>query len=170
MLSRQIGSVIKAKRSAKQLTQAELARAAGVSRTVLSRLECGTDLPVQTDVLDKLLHALEINPGLGVSPDSGEERTQARLAQQIRLEQRRNRHLRLALALVCDGQAAREMIEKARGRVRVWNEKHMCSPFYIERWTEILALPPLQLACAMASLGDWEDAMFQNSPWSWAWN
>ena len=22
---------------------------------------------------------------------------------------------------------------------------------------------------AMASLGEWEDALFQNSPWSWAW-
>ena len=33
-----------------------------------------------------------------------------------------------------------------------------------------LALPPRKLAQAMVSLGEWEDALFQNSPWSWAWN
>ena len=33
-----------------------------------------------------------------------------------------------------------------------------------------LRLPPRKLGKAMTSLGEWEDALLQNSPWSWAWN
>ena len=58
---------------------------------------------------------------------------------------------------------------KARNRVELWRSKKTCSPLYVKRWSEMLALPPGKLARRMASLGEWEDALFQNSPWSWAW-
>ena len=170
MLSAQFGSLVKARRARKGLTQAELARVARVSRTVLSRLECGNANAVQTDVLDRLLKALDFDPRIVDGPDPGEARKQARRDQQARLELQRDRHLRLAIHLAAGGKAARPMIERALARVELWRRKRTCSPLYIKRWSKILALPPGKMASAMASLGEWEDALFQNSPWSWAWN
>jgi len=107
-----------------------------------------------------------------VSDDAGPDaaRLQARFDQQMKREQRRARHLRLAVDLAADEQGSASMIAKAQERVALWRSKRSCSPYYIERWSEMLALPPRSLAQAMSSLGEWEDAMFQNSPWSWAWN
>jgi transcriptional regulator with XRE-family HTH domain len=170
MLAAQFGRLIKAQRAHKGLRQSDVARSANVSRSVLSRLERSKPLPVQTDVLDRLLEALEIKPRVSddAAPDAA--RMQARLEQQAKLEQQRSRHLRLAVDLAVDEQFAAGMIDEARDRVALWRSKRSCSPYYIERWSEILALPPRGVAQAMASLGEWEDAMFQNSPWSWAWN
>ena len=61
MLAVQFGDLIRKERLAKGLKQAELASAAGVSRTILSRLEQGKPRPVQTDVLDRILQALGVN-------------------------------------------------------------------------------------------------------------
>jgi transcriptional regulator with XRE-family HTH domain len=170
VLSAQAGILIKSGRALKGMKQAELAHTAGVSRTVLSRLESGKAVPVQTDVLDRLLGALGIEPALIGESAAKATRRRVRLEQQNRLERQRNRHLRVAIALASDKRAARLMIEKARARVQLWRDKRSCSPFYIKRWSAILSLPPMKMAGAIASLGDWEDAMFQNSPWSWAWN
>lgn len=171
MLAEQFGGLLKAERARQGLRQAALARSADVSRSVLSRLERGKALPVQTDVLDRLFAALDIKPHVSNNAPPDAARLQARLEQQRKLEQRRSRHLRLAVDLVATEQLeARRMIAKARQRVELWRSKHLCSPLYIERWSEILALPPRSMAKAMVSLGEWEDAMFQNSPWSWVWN
>jgi transcriptional regulator with XRE-family HTH domain len=169
MLAEQFGRLVKAERDHRGLKQADLARSAKVSRSVLSRLERSQGLPVQTDVLDRLFAALEMKPRVSdaASPDAA--RIQARLEQQRRLEQRRSRHLRLAVELAAAKRPDARMIAKARERVELWRSKRSCSPLYIERWSEILALPPRGMAKAMVSLGEWEDAMFQNSPWSWAW-
>ena len=72
--------------------------------------------------------------------------------------------------LLTDARAAEPLIAKAKARVALWREKRSCSPYYIDRWSEALDLPPHQLAKTMGSFGEWEDAMFQNSPWSWAWS
>ena len=71
--------------------------------------------------------------------------------------------------LAADARAARGKIARTKKSVELWHRNRSCSPHYIKRWTELLALPPSQLARRMASLADWEDAMFQNTPWSWAW-
>lgn len=171
MLAEQFGSLIKEARARKGLRQAALARTAVVSRSVLSRLERSKALAVQTDVLDRLFAALDIEPRVSHNAPVDATRLQARLEQQRKLEQRRSRHLRLAVDLAATEELeARRMMAKARERVELWQSKHLCSPLYIERWSEILALPPRSMAKAMVSLGEWEDAMFQNSPWSWVWN
>ena len=170
MLASQFGLLIKAQRARKGLRQADVARSANVSRSVLSRLEGNKARPVQTDVLDRLLEALEIKPRVSDNAAPDGARLQARFEQQAKREQRRSRHLRLAVDLAADEQRAVSLIAKAQARVALWKSKRSCSPYYIERWSEILALPPRSLAQAMSSLGEWEDAMFQNSPWSWAWN
>lgn len=170
MLAEQFGNLIKAQRAHRGLKQADLARSAGVSRTVLSRLEQCRPQPVQTDVLDRLFQVLELEPQVAERAARDDARKQARLEHQKKLDQQRDRHLRLAIDLAEDDLRASAMIARACDRVELWRRKSSCSPFYIERWSELLSLPPRKLAKAMASLGEWEDALFQNSPWSWAWN
>jgi hypothetical protein len=82
---------------------------------------------------------------------------QARSEQQRKLERQRSRHLRLAVDLAADEHFGARMIAKADERVELWRSRRC--------WSAILALPPRKVAKAMASLGEWENAMFQNSPW-----
>ena len=169
MLAEQYGKLIKDQRVRQGLKQEELAEAAQVSRAILSRLEQGKPRPVQTDTIERLLKALGVEPQLLDRPARDAARRLARLEQQNKLVQQRNRHLRLAIELANDERAAAAQVVRARERVALWRSKRSCSPFYIERWSRLLALPPRKMAKAMASLGEWEDALFQNSPWSWAW-
>ncbi len=169
MIAEQYGKLIKDQRRRKGLKQEALAEAARVSRAVVSRLEQGKPQPVQTDTIERLLKALGVESQVIGHPLHDDARKLARLEQQNRLVQQRNRHLRLAIELASDERAASAKVAKARERVALWRSRGSCSPFYIERWSKLLALPPRKMARAMASLGEWEDALFQNSPWSWAW-
>ncbi|MEP7181383.1 MAG: helix-turn-helix domain-containing protein [Betaproteobacteria bacterium] len=170
MLAEQLGNLVKDHRARKGLKQADLARSAHVSRSVVSRLEQGNASAVQTDILDRLFAVLEVSPSVADGASPNEARKQARLEQERKLERQRNRHLRLAIHLADDEEAAEILIAKARERVELWRRKASCSPYYVDRWSQLLDLPPRKMAKAMASLGDWEDALFQNSPWTWAWN
>ena len=170
MFAQQAGNIVRDQRIQKGLTQEELARSAGVSRRLVSHLEQGKAPNVQANSLDRLFKALEVKPQVIDRAGSDPARIQARLEHQVRLQEQRDRHLRLAIDLADDEQAAPAMIAKAQERVALWKEKGSCSPFYIDRWSQMLGLPPRKIAKAMASLGDWEGALFQNSPWSWAWN
>jgi transcriptional regulator with XRE-family HTH domain len=168
MLAVQYGNLIRKARIAKGMTQSELALAARVSRTILSKIEQGKPSPVQTDVLDRTLQALNITASVGA--DSAiEDRRRARAEQQVQLDQQRSRHLRLAVELASNPLVARTLIAKAKVRVQLWKQNKTCSPYYIKRWSAILELPPRELARKIAALGKWEDALFQNSPWSSAW-
>lgn len=171
MIAEQFGALIRAARQKQGRTQQALAREARVARAVLSRLEQGRPMAVQSDTLDRLLAALAIEPHLSAAGGRDDARRLARLEQELRLRQQRERHLRLAheLGEASPATAAR-MIARARGRVALWRAQGTCSPYYIERWSRLLALPPRRLARAMLALGDWQDALFQNSPWSWAWS
>jgi transcriptional regulator with XRE-family HTH domain len=168
MLAEQCGKLIKDERLRKGLKQEELASKANVSRGVLSKLEQGKPKAVQSDMIDRLLAALEVKPQLGQSGRDG-PRKMARLEQELRRREQRERHLRLAIDLGDDEAAAAAKVAKAWQRVELWRSNRSCSPFYIDRWSRLLALPPRKIAKEMSSLGEWEDAMFQNSPWSWAW-
>jgi transcriptional regulator with XRE-family HTH domain len=168
MLAPELGRQVKAERARLGLAQDALAKRAAVSRTVLSRLESGHEGPVQSDVMERIAKGLglPIRVTIGVSSSQSEERLKLRLRQ----EGLRARHLRLALDLAMDPKRAKPMVEQARRQVRLWEERKSCSPRYIERWNKVLSLPPREMALAMASLGEWEDAMLQNSPWSFAWS
>jgi len=168
MLAADFGALIRKERLDRGWTQAALARSANVSRTVLSRLEQGGRQPAQTDVLDRLFAALGAVPRLPADSAIAARRI-ARLEHRARLELQRNRHLRLALRLAADRASARRLIARARSVVELWRREKTCSPLYIRRWSALLAMAPGKLAGSMASLGAWEDALFQNTPWSWAW-
>jgi hypothetical protein len=123
---------------------------------------------VQTDVLDRIFQALEVSPQLAAD-SVREERRRARVEHKARLERQLHRHLRLAVELASDPRGARNRIRKAREVVALWRRNRTCSPFYIKRWSLLLAQRPGELARSMASLGEWEAALFQNTPWSWVW-
>lgn len=169
MLSHHYGTLVRQERLACRLTQAQLASAARVSRTVLSGLERGGARPVQTDVLDRIFAALHVNP-VPAQPDGLDERRRARVEQQRRLDAQRIRHLRLAAGIAGGAPGTRERIAEAKQRVGLWKANRTCSPLYIERWSALLALAPRELGRRMAGLGEWEDALFQNTPWTFAWS
>ena len=133
------------------LSQAGLASSAGVAAG-LTQQERASAARVSRTVLSRL------------------ERGKARAEQMRRLEANRSRHLRPAVALAIDALAAEPLIARARERVELWRTRRSCSPRYIEAWAQALNQPPAGVALAMTSFGEWEDAMFQNSPWSWAWS
>ena len=168
MLSEQFGRLIARERLAQGMTQADLARSASVSRTILSRLEQGKAVAVQTNILDRILGSLGHAPNL-TNFAVRDDRYRARAEHQAMLHKQRDRHLRLAIHLAADPSRARGLISRAKARVTLWEKNATCSPYYIKRWSELLALPPGRLARRMASLGEWEDALFQNSPWSFQW-
>ena len=171
MLSIDFGRQIKARRADSGLGQEALCKRAGVSRAVLSRLENERGSPVQTDVLDRLLEALgtvaHVQVGEQETPRSG--RVEERLRQQLRQEALRQRHLRVALDLLADPRGARARIRRALEQVSLWESRRSCSPRYIERWRMALNHDAKGVAVAMTSFGDWENAMFQNTPWSFLW-
>jgi transcriptional regulator with XRE-family HTH domain len=169
MLAVQYGRIIRDKRLEIGLKQEELAERARVSRAVVSELECGKRKAVQSDTVERLFRALGVQPQVLQRADRDGPRKLARLQQELKLRDQRERHLRLAFDLAQDEHAAAESVAKARDRVELWRQKKSCSQFYIDRWSELLALSPRQLAKEMHRLGDWESALFQNSPWSWAW-
>ncbi len=166
MLAAQFGKLIRDQRLALHLRQEDLARQAGVSRTTLSHLEQGKALHVQTDVLDRLLDSLALRPSIGLV---SQQRGLARLEQQRKTDLQWERHLRLMVELLADPLAAQAKIARAREMLALWRSNQTCSDFYIERWQAMLDLPLPDMARAMQSLGEWRDALLQNSPWSWAW-
>ena len=60
MLARQLGNLVKEHRLLRQLTQDELARLAGVSRTAVSRIESPAATSSRTEVVDRVLRALGV--------------------------------------------------------------------------------------------------------------
>jgi transcriptional regulator with XRE-family HTH domain len=167
-------SLIRARRLALGRTQAQVAKDASVSRTTLSHVEHGKAPNAQMDVLGRILRALDLSPrlsaGESMGPGSDPARLRARMEHQARLHAQRERHYRLAVELGADPRAARARIERAREVVDLWRRNRTCSRQYIRRWAALLALPPAALARRMVSLAEWEDALFQNTPWSWAWS
>ncbi len=168
MLSSQIGRHIKSRRAALQIGQEALCAKARVSRAVLSKLESERGDPVQTDVIDRLLVGLDakVTVSLG-EPANG--KIEERLRHRLRQEEQRQRHLRLALDLCANPEKAGPKIQRALQQVRRWEERKSCSPQYIEGWRRALSLDPRGVALAMTSFGEWENALYQNSPWSFLW-
>ncbi len=168
-LTEQFGRLLKGRRQQQDLSQDALAGISGVSRSIISRLESGASKAVQTDVLDRIFNALGSGLVIANEPHPDSERLLARLEHQVKLSERRNRHMRLAVSLAIEPKKALRLVRQARRQVLLWRNRSLCSELYIERWTQLLCLSPREIARAMTELGDWEDAMFQNSPWAGAW-
>lgn len=171
MISRDVGRQILEQRRLRGLGQAELARAACVSRTVVSRLESGRGEPVQSDVIDRLAQGLGVSAGIVLGTPQPSQRAIERLHQDLRREQLRSRHFALAARLAAtDERRAAKLLSRARAQVDLWRSRRTCSHHYIDRWSAVLSQSPRKAAEMMTNLREWENALFQNSPWSFAWN
>jgi transcriptional regulator with XRE-family HTH domain len=168
MLSSQIGRHIKSRRRDLRLSQEALCAKAGVSRAVLSKLENERASAVQTDVIDRLLAALDAKVTVNFG-EPASSRVEERLRHRLRQEEQRQRHLRVALELCADPDSAGPKIRRALRQVDLWERRKSCSPRYIKGWRRALSHDPRGVALAMASFGDWENAMYQNTPWSFPW-
>jgi len=170
MLRQQLAPQIKSRRLALGMSQMMLAQRASVSRTTLSRLESGVDAATQTDVLERILQVLQLSPQIAWAATPDMDKRLARLSEQIRMLDLREKHLRLALDLATRPREMKAHIIAARAQVALWAQNRTCSPHYIQRWSAILRLPLPKMAREMADLGDWTNAMFQNTPWSDVWS
>jgi transcriptional regulator with XRE-family HTH domain len=150
------------------MTQEVLCARARVSRAVLSKLESERGEPVQTDVIERLLAALGMTVTVGPGAAAGVKALERLRHRQIEQE-RRERHLRLALDLSANPGKSGPKIRRALRQVDLWQQSRSCSRTYIERWRKVLSLDPRGIAMAMTSFGEWENAMYQNSPWSFLW-
>lgn len=107
-----------------------------------------------------------------LSPEAAQSvsdpRRQARQAQQQRELLRLMKHQRWAIDLLCASQPAQhKRIRAALDQVNRWEAEHLCSPDYIGRWRQWLALPVSELAPLMCGAAQgWGPAMRQNSPFT----
>jgi hypothetical protein len=54
------------------------------------------------------------------------------------------------------------------GVVDRWERERLCSAHYISRWRALLAGPAERVARSLVEPGEWKDALFQNTPWTFA--
>jgi hypothetical protein len=60
------------------------------------------------------------------------------------------------------------LVRRARANVDRWERERLCSDHYITRWRALLSGPVGRVGAGLLDLGDWEDALLQNTPWSFA--
>ena len=152
-------------RLAKGMTQQALALAAGVSRTTLVQIEKGKD--AQLSSVAMIGQVLGVNFGvLRESPELARRR-QARADNEAKLAASREKHLRVAVTFALGGAQALALKKDALRIVKLWQDKQLCSPVYIERWLKILSAKPIQIAQSLAMMDDeWGPAMRQNTPFA----
>lgn len=95
------------------------------------------------------------------------DRRMARLEQAMIEKDRLIRHQRIALDLMTLPKVQRDaMLQSARDTVARWAAEGLSSRDYIDRWTQILAMPMPRMATEMVSDAQgWGTALRQNSPW-----
>ena len=95
------------------------------------------------------------------------DRQLARARQALVEKERLIRHQRIAIDLLRLPAKDRDgLVERAAKVVAMWRQKKLCSADYVNRWSDILGLPPLEMAAAIVSDADgWGTALRQNSPW-----
>jgi transcriptional regulator with XRE-family HTH domain len=161
---------LKRARHAKALSQAALANSSGTSRVTIARLEGGGEQDVRVGTIESLCQALGLE--LAALPAGGSATLEARFAREVararRLE-RRLVHARLAASLLASHpDRAKTLVQRARAVVDRWERERLCSDHFISRWRRLLSGPVGRVAAGLLDPGDWEDALFQNTPWSFA--
>ncbi|MCG6927610.1 MAG: helix-turn-helix domain-containing protein [Acidobacteria bacterium] len=161
---------IRAARRQHGLTQAGLAERSEVSRVTIARLESGAPQDLRARTLARLCEALGLE--MAALPLGGQPRLEKRLAREKdrtrRVERRRDHAVLAARLLAAPRPEARQLIARAQGVVDRWGRDRLCSQHYISRWRALLAGPVERVARALIEPSDWTDALFQNTPWSFA--
>lgn len=157
-------------RRARSLSQAALAEASGTSRVTIARLEGGAEHDVRLGTVLALCEALDLE--LAAVSAGGAAALETRLARERaragRLE-RRLAHARLAAwLLAARPEQARRLVARARSVVDRWQRDRLCSDHYVSRWRRMLSGSVGRVAGALLDAGEWEDALYQNTPFSFA--
>ncbi len=165
-LRKSIGEALRAARISKPMSQQELAAAVGISRTTLVQIEKGND--AQMSNVEKTAQALGVEFGiLEESPAMARHRT-ARAEQQAKLAASREKHLKIAVKFALGGPEAAALKAGALKMVKLWRDKQLCSPVYIDRWQQILEAKPQQVAQSLLAMDndEWGPALRQNTPFA----
>jgi transcriptional regulator with XRE-family HTH domain len=169
--SAQLGEHARAARKAQRLSIRAAAEQLQCSPRFVHELERGKP----TARMDKVLQALS---GLGLQlsvsarPADHDARVRARSIAQVEARSRQDlyeeklarAHERIAAMLALDA-IDPGTLEQARGQVRKWADQQICSQWYVDRWSGILAGTGAQIARKILAL-DKQDAkaLFQNTP------
>jgi transcriptional regulator with XRE-family HTH domain len=170
MRYKQLREALRRARRAKALSQAALAASSGTSRVTVARLEGGATQDVRVGTVERLCEVLGLElAALPVGTPASFEARLARSALRAQNLERRLAHARLAANLLASRpDRARALVRRARGVVDRWEREQLCSDHYISRWRRLLSGPVGRVAAGLLDPGDWEDALFQNTPWSFA--
>jgi hypothetical protein len=97
------------------------------------------------------------------------ERRLAREREKARRLERRLAHAALAARLLAARRPeARALVATARAAVDRWERERLCSRHCVSRWRSLLAGPVERVARSLLEPGEWKDALFQNTPWAFA--
>ena len=161
---------LRAARRQSGLTQAALAARSGTSRATIARLEAGSarDVRVGTivalgEALGREIAAVPAGDRPALETLLARERERAR-----RLDLRRRHAVLAARLLAAPRPKAAALVARARQVVDRWERERLCSRHYISRWRAMLAGTAESVAQALLEPGDWGDALFQNTPWTFA--
>ena len=118
----------------------------------------------------RLCHALGLElAALPVGRHQQLETLLAREQERTRRVERRLAHAALAARLLSAPEAeAQALVARARARVDRWEGEGLCSRHYISRWRKLLGGPVERVARELLQTTAWSDALFQNTPWSFA--
>jgi transcriptional regulator with XRE-family HTH domain len=162
------GARLRDARRARGLSQAALARRAGLGRVTVARLEAGGLRDLRVSTLRRLCSALALE--LSVEAPGALRVLETRLLRERDAARRldlRLRHAALAARLLTLPQArALALVEAARARVDLWARGGLCSTHYRGRWRERLRGSPRDVARALLAPDPWQDALFQNTPFA----
>jgi transcriptional regulator with XRE-family HTH domain len=161
---------IRRARREQSLTQEALARRSGVSRVTLARLEAGSTRDARAETVARVCEALGLEAtAVPAGAPPALERALAREKETVRRLERRLAHAGLAARLLAARPAeARALVARARAVVDRWERDRLCSRHYTSRWKRLLAGPRERVARSLLEPGDWRDALFQTTPWSFA--
>jgi transcriptional regulator with XRE-family HTH domain len=161
---------IRAARRARALTQIDLARRSGTSRVTVARFEGGTARDVRVGTVVALCGALGLE--LAAVPAGSVAALETLLARERERSRRldlRRRHAALAgRLLAAPADEVQSLLARARGVVDRWDRERLCSRHYVTRWRAMLSGSPRRAAQALLAPGPWGDALFQNTPWTFA--
>lgn len=129
-------------------------------------LERAAHAPVGIERHGKLVAAVVSPQWLDVNPLQDERRRARDAQRQVELG-RLMAHQRIGIDLLGHKERKKLLLDAARREVRRWGEQQLCSQDYIDRWSEWLALPAVDLVNRMCSDAEgWGPAMRQNSPFA----
>jgi hypothetical protein len=113
--------------------------------------------------------ASRVRGGCPEAPEPALERQLARERERSRRLRLRLAHARLAAQLLsAKGRAGAALVRRALSVVDRWERDGLCSRHYVSRWRALLSGPRERVARSLLDPGDWADALFQNTPFSFA--